>query len=487
MEKEKKLGLALIGMLFLTLAVVAIVRMRSRFHASDELVDTPPPASAIENTSSAAPRRHLLDRLDEPQPSPVKLATAESEVTEAPSAQAVPAEPASSTPPYATALTMGDRYASPTPSADPAAAPDPFQPPPTALTVAEATPAAEPSALQPSDGSTPVAADPAGAPQEPPHHHHEFATEMRHEPTQPAQPSTGGATLLGVEPELAQQTAHEETDERRDGEHAVGEGHRYREATHAVHGHPATPQSPQAAMGDRYVMPPQGAHPPHYDIYGRDLPKEADPPVAQHYAPPEHVPMAEPSQQPNYGMPSEPRVEPPRHHHQGQETYTIRPNDTFWRISEHAYGTGSYFKALEEHNRERSPYSDRLRVGDVVSTPPVNYLEEKYPDLCPKRRNVPPARSVMSNASLPGMNPGLPGSATGRMYTVQQGDTLFDIARGQLGKASRWAEIYDLNRDRLGEDFDFLAPGTQLMMPESRAGGEAREPLTTQSRPPYNR
>jgi hypothetical protein len=34
-----------------------------------------------------------------------------------------------------------------------------------------------------------------------------------------------------------------------------------------------------------------------------------------------------------------------------------------------------------------------------------------------------------------------------------------------LGKASRWAEIYDLNRDTLGEDFDYLQPGTELAMP----------------------
>ena len=51
------------------------------------------------------------------------------------------------------------------------------------------------------------------------------------------------------------------------------------------------------------------------------------------------------------------------------------------------------------------------------------------------------------------------------VYVVEQGDTLFDIARYELGKASRWAEIYDLNRDVLGEDFDHLSPGTELTLP----------------------
>ena len=49
-----------------------------------------------------------------------------------------------------------------------------------------------------------------------------------------------------------------------------------------------------------------------------------------------------------------------------------------------------------------------------------------------------------------------------------EGDTLFNIARYELGKASRWAEIYDLNRDVLGKDFNYLTPGTQLTLPEGQ-------------------
>ena len=47
-----------------------------------------------------------------------------------------------------------------------------------------------------------------------------------------------------------------------------------------------------------------------------------------------------------------------------------------------------------------------------------------------------------------------------------EGDTLFNIARYELGKAARWAEIYELNRDVLGKDFNYLTPGTQLTLPE---------------------
>ena len=55
------------------------------------------------------------------------------------------------------------------------------------------------------------------------------------------------------------------------------------------------------------------------------------------------------------------------------------------------------------------------------------------------------------------------------LWTLNLSDgehTLFDIARYELGKATRWAEIYQLNRDQIGADFNHLRPGTQLVLPE---------------------
>lgn len=59
------------------------------------------------------------------------------------------------------------------------------------------------------------------------------------------------------------------------------------------------------------------------------------------------------------------------------------------------------------------------------------------------------------------------GPSAGRTYVVREGETLFDIARQQLGKASRWVEIYQLNRDRLGERLEFFRPGLTLILPPS--------------------
>ena len=59
---------------------------------------------------------------------------------------------------------------------------------------------------------------------------------------------------------------------------------------------------------------------------------------------------------------------------------------------------------------------------------------------------------------------------------MAEGDTLFNIARYELGKASRWAEIYDLNRDVLGKDFNYLTPGIQLVLPEGEKSDVIAQP-----------
>ena len=139
--------------------------------------------------------------------------------------------------------------------------------------------------------------------------------------------------------------------------------------------------------------------------------------------------------------------------------YTIQPNDNYYSISKKRYDTGSYFKALAQHNRAAFPDANRLGVGKEIETPDESELVRLYPDLCPK----PEHREASKHRALAAGTASRSAGAT--VYVVQEGDTLFDIARYELGKASRWAEIYQLNRDRLGKDFDYLTPGLELVMP----------------------
>ncbi|MCD4728383.1 MAG: LysM peptidoglycan-binding domain-containing protein [Pirellulales bacterium] len=163
----------------------------------------------------------------------------------------------------------------------------------------------------------------------------------------------------------------------------------------------------------------------------------------------------------SFGAPPTPRAD---------GKYEVQPLDSFWTISGRLYGTGAYFKALAEHNRDKMDDEERLQPGDLVLTPTVEQLEKSYPDLCPKSSRRETLRKRASNISTRRQY------RSGRTYTVAEGDTLFDIARYELGKASRWVEVYELNRDVLGKDFNYITPGTKLVLPDSGRPDVLAEP-----------
>jgi len=160
------------------------------------------------------------------------------------------------------------------------------------------------------------------------------------------------------------------------------------------------------------------------------------------------------------------------------DQYAVQPNDSYWTISERVYGTGAFFKALYEHNRKRMKNPDDLKVGQVLLVPDESTLRRNYPDLCPKPRKPTAStqqRVISASARIGG---------SGRVYTVADGDTLFEIARHELGKPARWAEIYQLNRDLLGDDFDYLRPGTELFLPADASSSSSQLRSNTAARPP---
>ena len=60
---------------------------------------------------------------------------------------------------------------------------------------------------------------------------------------------------------------------------------------------------------------------------------------------------------------------------------------------------------------------------------------------------------------------GVQGNAGNSVYIVQQGDSIYKIAKQELGSARRYREIYDLNRDHLPIGQDTLTAGTELLLP----------------------
>ncbi len=150
-------------------------------------------------------------------------------------------------------------------------------------------------------------------------------------------------------------------------------------------------------------------------------------------------------------------------------TYTVEPNDNYWTISQKVYGDGGYFKAIYQHNSRQHPKPERLQVGEVLQVPDAATLQKLYPDLCPK-----PGHSATAQRITPASARIRPGT---KVYVVEEGDTLFKIAKDQLGSPSKWGQVYQLNRDVL-RDYDYLKPGTELLLPtgETRSDPIARQP-----------
>ncbi len=118
--------------------------------------------------------------------------------------------------------------------------------------------------------------------------------------------------------------------------------------------------------------------------------------------------------------------------------------DSFWLIAQRVYGDGRYFNALYEYNRRHVPSFNEIPTGTRISTPPVEQLHQRWPRLCPQDAVI---------ADQPAASTAAP------VHVTEQGETLFGIARDQLGQASRYLEILELNRDHLSAD---TGHGTEL-------------------------
>jgi len=141
-----------------------------------------------------------------------------------------------------------------------------------------------------------------------------------------------------------------------------------------------------------------------------------------------------------------------------RHTAIIRQNDSFWTISLRAYGNGDYFRALYEANRADFPDPDELPIGAVVLVPELDDLRRRFPSLSANRTVNLVSAQQPPNGLTPTAN-------SERTYIARKGDTLFDIARLELGQASRFVEILQLNQRTLGQGTERIPAGMHLRLP----------------------
>ena len=124
------------------------------------------------------------------------------------------------------------------------------------------------------------------------------------------------------------------------------------------------------------------------------------------------------------------------------ETHRVQPRDTFASLAQRYYGDAKHARFLINSNPHLGT-TGRLVTGQVVKIP-----------------SLPPATATTNSA---GIHPGTP--LTGRTYKVKSGDSFYKIAANVLGDASRWNELFELNKKLVKGDPKRLQIGTELRLP----------------------
>ena len=130
--------------------------------------------------------------------------------------------------------------------------------------------------------------------------------------------------------------------------------------------------------------------------------------------------------------------------------YTTTEQDSFYTIAQQFYDDGGFFKALYEFNRQQHQVPFDLQPGMTIEIPSQQVLKARFSDRLPQQ--------VQDDLT----------DAEHRIYLTRNEDTLFGIARDQLGQASRFVELIRMNELRLPENVQAdtsMPAGMKLVLP----------------------
>jgi nucleoid-associated protein YgaU len=118
--------------------------------------------------------------------------------------------------------------------------------------------------------------------------------------------------------------------------------------------------------------------------------------------------------------------------------YTWKEGDTYRVIANKYYGEGQKFTVLRRSNEGRTD----LQPGDKIFIP---VFDSEAASVTPplakgsaKGTTVATDPTAKKEAAKP---------SSGKVHVVKDGESLWKIAKQELGNGSRWEEIYELNKD----------------------------------------
>lgn len=135
------------------------------------------------------------------------------------------------------------------------------------------------------------------------------------------------------------------------------------------------------------------------------------------------------------------------------QIYSVQKGDSFWSISQHFYQDGNFFRALYQHNAENVDRFELSDDGTQIEIPLIADLRRQFPDLCPEMPAVDDSNRQQANELRNSNSQG-----NRNYYVTQEDENLFDIAARELGQASRYLEIIELNQSILPNRVGHLTP-----------------------------
>jgi nucleoid-associated protein YgaU len=141
-----------------------------------------------------------------------------------------------------------------------------------------------------------------------------------------------------------------------------------------------------------------------------------------------------------------------------QTRHKVSAGETLSKIAARYFGRSSNaaVHAIFEANRHVLQNPNVLRVGVELLIPDVDRSAIALPDPTPKTRS-PASASPKKRTE---------GDRGFRWYQIKKQDRYISIARRELGDASRWYEIHELNKERF-PDPSRIREGVRIKLPQS--------------------
>lgn len=130
--------------------------------------------------------------------------------------------------------------------------------------------------------------------------------------------------------------------------------------------------------------------------------------------------------------------------------YTWQEGDSYRRIADHYYGDWSKFSVLRRSNEGRGD----VQPGEQIFVP-VFDSDPVVASVPVQPASTPSGKKTTAHApkkSAPKSVASAPKGTGNKTHVVKNGESLWKIARAELGDGNRWQEIYELNKDVLASE-----------------------------------